>query len=198
MDTTTPYGTWYNHTGSLSVENSVIDAVGDFGHQYDIDAIAEEYRQAVNDALPDGFYLSGDDFYAPFYDADRHLDGHPTDILGNLDIGTIVEGIDLEAIMERHQVPEITRKHLEALEHSRTFAVLWINPEDDGRPMALNLWDCQDPTPGPVAVRHSDLTEAWDSVAEKWDIDPAADVLDFLRPLVVKAARAARTVKTEA
>lgn len=108
MTTTTDYGTWCNRIDqySVSLEASLTD--GYFGSEgadgFDFEAICTEYRQAINDALPSSVTLSGDQFYGPYYEADQHFDGYPVDEDGRLDLKAIVDGIDLSAIVERHQI----------------------------------------------------------------------------------------------
>jgi hypothetical protein len=109
MTTTTNYGTWCNTVdrSSLNVETGVLD--GYFGSEgsdgFDFEAIVSDYRDAINEALPDGVFLTGNDFIGPYYEADQGFDGFPADDDGNLDIKAIVDGIDLNAIVERHQLP---------------------------------------------------------------------------------------------
>jgi len=97
MTTTTSYGTWTNHANHLTagVEHSVVEALGDFGADYDIDGIVADYRAAINAALPDSVTLSGDEFIGPAYDADHDWDG-------DLNITEIVEGVDFWGIVARH------------------------------------------------------------------------------------------------
>jgi hypothetical protein len=107
MATTTEYGTWCNIVDrySVNVETTVMD--GYFGSEgaegFDFEAIVDDYRDAINEALPDSVALSGNDFIGPYYEADQHFDGYPVDRDGVLDIKAIVDSIDLNAIAERHQ-----------------------------------------------------------------------------------------------
>jgi hypothetical protein len=106
MTTTTSYGTWANIVNpySLSVENTALDAFGTEGPDgYDLDGIVNEYRDAINDALPDGVSLNGDEFYGPYYQEDCHFDGYPVDELDELDIKAIVDSVDFWAIAARHE-----------------------------------------------------------------------------------------------
>lgn len=111
MTTTTSYGTWYNHTGSnVTVEADVADYVGGGDREWrerieadgSFDAMVDDYRQAVNDALPAGVSLAGNDFYGPYYDADKDFDGYPTDEDGRLDIAAIIADINLGEIVEKN------------------------------------------------------------------------------------------------
>lgn len=102
----TSYGTWCTQVDrySISVESSVNDAFGDFGpDDYDFDTIVDEYREAINAALPQSVALSGDEFLGPYYEKDQDFDDYPTDEDGSLDIKAIVEDIDLWEIIERNE-----------------------------------------------------------------------------------------------
>lgn len=107
MYTKTSYGTWANHGDSfnVSVEATILDAInggdGDWQKRMEntgaLGRVASDYRDAINEALPEGVSLAGDDFYGPWYEADYTWDGE-------LDIAAIVKGIDLTAIIKRHDV----------------------------------------------------------------------------------------------
>lgn len=101
--TTTTYGTWtsVDHY-SVTVEQTIVETLGDYGSEYDIDAIAAEYRDAINDALPDGVTLSGNEFYGPYYADDVTWDraDYPT-VEGSPDLMVLVDSIDLWAIIAR-------------------------------------------------------------------------------------------------
>lgn len=105
MTTTTTYGNWNNRveSGDLTVEQSITVALGDFAHEYDADAIAADYRAAINDALPEGISLNGDEFYGPYYRDEVNLGGYPTDEDDRLDIKAIVDGIDFWEIAAKHE-----------------------------------------------------------------------------------------------
>ena len=91
MTVTTSYGNWtIVEEFSVSVEDTIGAALGAFAGDYNTDAIAADYRAAINAALPDGVSLCGDEFYGPAY-----ADELP-------DIKDIVEGIDFWAIAARH------------------------------------------------------------------------------------------------
>ncbi|WP_258047454.1 hypothetical protein [Streptomyces sp. SM13] len=104
MSVTTPYGTWYNKAGELTVGNSVLGAVGDFEDEFDMDAIESDYRDAIEEALPDGVFLSGQEFTGPYYEADQDFDGYPQDDNGQLDIPAIIASVDLMAIVQKHEL----------------------------------------------------------------------------------------------
>lgn len=112
--TTTSYGTWCNRVNqySTSPDADVLDYIngGDNDWQELLDAsgalaqIQADYRAAINAALPDSVSLAGDEFIGPAYPDDNEFDGYPTDEDGVLDFQAIVEGIDLEPIVERNDV----------------------------------------------------------------------------------------------
>ena len=105
MATTTSYGDWNNRADrhALNLETSVTEAFGAWGDDgFDTEAIVREYRDAINAALPDSVALCGDEFIGPAYPASDEWDGYATDEDGRLDIKAIVDGIDLWAIIERH------------------------------------------------------------------------------------------------
>ena len=51
---TTSYGTWNNRVDprALTVEQTIYETLGGYADEYDIDAIAADYRAAINEALP--------------------------------------------------------------------------------------------------------------------------------------------------
>lgn len=102
--TTTNYGSWLNTVGDLGVAYTINIHVGDYEDDYDMDAIKDEYLEAVDAALPNGVFLSGDEFIGPFHEEDRHFDGYPLDDEGELDIAAIIESIDLPAIVDKHEL----------------------------------------------------------------------------------------------
>lgn len=102
MTTTTEYGSWVKAgDGTLSVEDSIAIALGDFGADYDLPTLAAAYRQAINDALPPSVSLCGDVFYGPCHKADQDFEGYPLTEDGALDIAAIVGSVDFWAIVGR-------------------------------------------------------------------------------------------------
>ncbi|MFE9382408.1 hypothetical protein ACFYMO_04090 [Streptomyces sp. NPDC007025] len=107
MTTTTGYGTWCNHGDrfNVSVEASILDAINGGDSEWQqrmetsgaLDRIASDYRDAIDNALPEGVHLAGNDFLGPFYPADYTWEGE-------LNISEIIEDIDLFAIIQRHDV----------------------------------------------------------------------------------------------
>lgn len=153
--TTTEFGTWANHGDkyNVSVEASVADAVsgGEADWRERLEAsgafaqIVAEYRDAINAALPDRVSLAGNDFYGPYYEDDHTWDGE-------LDIAGIVQGIDLDEIVERNDpltAEDIGRWELKsqakdpAKVASSTMKRLGVKPfhyyphPESGRPQAL-------------------------------------------------------------
>lgn len=112
MTTTTSYGTWNNHgdRSNLTVEATVTDFINGGDSEWRerceksgaFDAMVDDYRQAIADALPDGVSIAGNDFYGPYYAADKDFDGYPVDEDGDLDIAAIIADIDLGEIVDRH------------------------------------------------------------------------------------------------
>lgn len=103
--TTTSYGTWNNRVDgdALTVEQTIAETLGD-ADEYDIDAIAADYRTAINKALPEGVTLAGNDFYGPYYTEDATWGPELEDEDGRLDIKAIVGNIDLWAIAAEHEI----------------------------------------------------------------------------------------------
>jgi hypothetical protein len=102
MTTTTSYGTWCNAVDTLSVEHTVIESLGSFGSDYDVDGLISAYRSAINAALPASVSLCGDEFIGPYYEADQHFDGYPLTVDGSLDIKAIVDGVDFWSLVEKY------------------------------------------------------------------------------------------------
>lgn len=100
---TTSYGSWTRvDSGSARMVDSVRVALGEDAAHYDVDDIADDWRRAINDGLPLGVSLCGDDFYGPYADADRVFDGYPVGEDGALDLKAIVDAVDLWAIVDHH------------------------------------------------------------------------------------------------
>ncbi|MCB1290778.1 MAG: hypothetical protein KDB45_04510 [Mycobacterium sp.] len=98
---TCSYGSWYRNVGDSSgtVLGEVEDALdGEFTDD-EVAAIAEAYRDAINEALPGEVQLCGDEFYGPAYELDTT--GYPVDEDGRLDIAAIVDSVDFWDIVER-------------------------------------------------------------------------------------------------
>ncbi|WP_399554228.1 hypothetical protein OG582_40600 (plasmid) [Streptomyces anulatus] len=110
--TTTSYGTWCNKVNqfSTSPDSDVLDYIngGDNAWQTRLEEsgalelIQDEYREAINAALPDSVALAGDEFIGPAYPEDDEFDGYPTDEHGTLDLKALIEDIDLQPIVDRN------------------------------------------------------------------------------------------------
>jgi hypothetical protein len=97
MPTTTSYGNWVNiEKHSVSVEDTVASALGDYVDDYDLEALVRDYREAINEALPSGVALCGNEFIGPAYEADCDFGGYELCEDGSLDLKAIVDGVDGE------------------------------------------------------------------------------------------------------
>jgi len=109
MNITTSYGTWVNHGDSynVSVEASIADAISggdrDWRERMEtsgaLDRIASDYRDAIDNALPEGISIAGDEFIGL-----HHTDPDYTDEIGDFDIAEAIKDIDLFAIIQKHDV----------------------------------------------------------------------------------------------
>lgn len=109
MHVTTGCGSWCNHgdRSNVSVEATIADAVS--GADLDwlermeatgaFDRIAADYRTAIDEALPRGISISGNEFIGL-----HRTDPEYTDEIADFDIGEAIRGIDLQAIINRHDV----------------------------------------------------------------------------------------------
>lgn len=104
MTALTRYGTWVTYADRLMVEDTIHDFVGtspdaDWYKRIQrsgaLERMAEDFRAAVNAALPEGVSLHGNEFYGPYYEDGRHWEGE-------LDISGIIDRVDLAAIVARH------------------------------------------------------------------------------------------------
>src|SRR5690606_10743474 len=94
---TTSYGpinTMVPDAGTVtSLHDYVASALGDYADDYDIDAIVDEYRDAINERLADqGITLAGDEFYGPY----------PRIENAGETIADAIEDVDFWAIVARH------------------------------------------------------------------------------------------------
>ncbi|WP_371793057.1 hypothetical protein OG285_32525 [Streptomyces sp. NBC_01471] len=111
-DTTKSYGTWCNRINqySTSPDADVLNVIngGDSDWRELLEnsgalaLIRDEYRNAINAALPPSISLCGDEFIGPAYPDDDEFDGYATDKHGALDLAAVLEDIDLEPIVERN------------------------------------------------------------------------------------------------
>ena len=128
MPATTTYGHWTTLVDSTTstLEQAVLEFVSGADHDWitalknsgALEDIITEYREAINDALPPGVVLTGSsEFIGPFEHAQDAWAGYPTTEDGDLDIGAIVESIDLGAIVARHD-PDKRARYTYAIETS--------------------------------------------------------------------------------
>lgn len=98
---TTSFGSWYRNVddSSATLLGQVEDALNGEFTDGEVAAIAEAYRDAINDALPGEVQLCGDEFYGPAMELDTT--GYPVDKDGRLDIAAIVDSVDFWGIVER-------------------------------------------------------------------------------------------------
>lgn len=112
MSTTTSYGHWTNivdHKASTvgqSVLRFLTAADPDWAEELEengvLEDIIEEYRNAINDALPAGIVLAGSEFFGPVDFDPAEWDGdYPVTSDGRLDIAAIVAEVDLGEIVAK-------------------------------------------------------------------------------------------------
>ncbi|MGW5989479.1 hypothetical protein ACWFRT_13875 [Streptomyces anulatus] len=91
----TTLGGWGNYTPHGTIEESAIAALGDAAGQYNIAGIARDWRQAVNDALPDGVSLTNVAFTGPVY---------PNFPMEGLELDAVINEVDFQKIAARHKL----------------------------------------------------------------------------------------------
>lgn len=104
MTATTEYGTWANATGAMTVEETVSNVLAECIDGYDISKVVDDYIAAVNEVLPEGVTLNGNQFYGPY----------PRD--PDLDLAELVAGVDVVEVAEPHYSPYNPK--VDALIHS--------------------------------------------------------------------------------
>jgi len=133
---TTAYGTFYNVTGSHSVASVVADFLSDADAEWreqietngTLDAIIKDYANAIDSALPDNFWLSGDEFIGP-HGEDENYDETTLD-----DLREAVETVDLAEIVKRHD-EAATKNAMDAITeavNARTAAAAQLDAADEG------------------------------------------------------------------
>jgi len=151
MPATTTYGSWttlVDHT-STTLERTVFEFISGADPDWiaaleasgALDRIIEDYRAAINEALPHNVALSGNEFIGPAEYDPNEWAGYPTTEDGDLDIAAIVADVDLSAIVERHDP-----------ENQYTYA---IETSADGESWGVELIDSAPATeaPGECASR---------------------------------------------
>ncbi|MFJ1647960.1 hypothetical protein [Streptomyces sp. NPDC088258] len=109
MNVTTSYGTWCNHGDStnVSVEATIADAINGGDSEWRdrmetsgaLERVASDYRDAIDNALPDGISIAGNEFIGL-----HRTDPDYTDEIGDFDISEAIQGVDLFAIVQKHDV----------------------------------------------------------------------------------------------
>lgn len=125
--TTTSYGTWCNRVSSYSTtpDTDVEDYIGGGDREWRelleesgaLKKIEQEYRDAIEAALPDSISLCGDEFIGPYETEEGEFDGYPRDEFDRLDFKAMFEDIDLAAIVDRNDpltLEDIGRWHLKS------------------------------------------------------------------------------------
>ncbi|MEU9947058.1 hypothetical protein [Streptomyces sp. NPDC047939] len=162
--TTTEYGTWCNRVNaySSSPDADVLDSINGGDNDWQtrlaesgaLELIQAEYREAINDALPDSVSLCGDQFIGPAEPDESEFADYPTDEYGSLDFKAIVEDIDLEPIVERNEpltLEEIGRWEMKstakhpakvasmAMSRAKLKPYVYLPHPDSKRPQAIYL-----------------------------------------------------------
>lgn len=127
MSATTTYGHWTNlvDPAALTLERTVFEFISGADRDWitalkttgALNRIIADYREAINNALPPGVALSGSEFIGPFEHDPAEWAGYPVTETGDLDIAAIVAGVDLSAIVERHD-PDKQTPYTYAIETS--------------------------------------------------------------------------------
>ncbi|MFJ4988693.1 hypothetical protein ACIP9H_33450 [Streptomyces sp. NPDC088732] len=112
MTATRPYGTWCSLVNShaSSPDSEVDDVLGTGTPEWRqrvidtgaLDQMRAEYRQAINDALPGDVSLCGNEFIGPAEPEPGEFDDYPRDEDGRLDFAALLDDIDVDAIVDRH------------------------------------------------------------------------------------------------
>lgn len=90
-----------------SITELIVDALGEFVDDFDVEAIEDDYREALQGCLPEDASLCGDFIYLAVYDTTDHDDVWEArgDVLeARDDIRAAAEQIDFWAIVESHDL----------------------------------------------------------------------------------------------
>lgn len=102
-DAITVYSTWLNYSGDAltpeaTLEGALINAESEWRERLDetgaFEAMADAYRDAINNALPQGVNLVGEQFHGPFQPA------NPTESFES--ITEALNDIDIQKIIDDH------------------------------------------------------------------------------------------------
>lgn len=106
------YGTWCNRVNNhASSPDEDVDGLVDTGDPEWRALVAEtgalasmrdEYRRAIDAALPPDVALCGEEFIGPAVPEPGEFDGYPRDENGSLDFAAMVADIDVAEIVARH------------------------------------------------------------------------------------------------
>lgn len=67
MTTTTTYGSWITSgDGTLTIEDSITGALGDYSGDFDVEGLIQAYRAAIDEALPETISLCGNEFIGAY------------------------------------------------------------------------------------------------------------------------------------
>lgn len=96
--TTVQLGSYGYYTGSLLLEDTVRDYLGDYADSFDVAGLTDAYRAAINEALAgSNISLHGSDFYAEW----ATMPADPTDVvrdaIASVDLAEIAPAFDKEA-----------------------------------------------------------------------------------------------------
>lgn len=108
---TTTYGHWNTlvDSSSMTVEQTVYQALigadSDWLKRFEangFDQAVADYRAAINESLPAGVALVGNEFIGPLHPDEDAWEGYPTKDGGVLDIAAIVEKLDVYEYVNRY------------------------------------------------------------------------------------------------
>lgn len=104
MTETTEYATWggVDPQGHRTVEDALAVILGEHGDDYDVQAVAHDWREAINAALPAGVTLAGNVFYGPYPADSQTWAPELTDEDGHLNLRAVVDAVDFWEIADQH------------------------------------------------------------------------------------------------
>lgn len=65
-DAYTEYGNYGTVTGHFDPRSEVLDFLGEFADDYDVDGLTDAFAAVINSNLPDGWVLAGRLFFGPY------------------------------------------------------------------------------------------------------------------------------------
>lgn len=87
------YGSWGGFTHEARVEDGIAAFLNEFADDYDVPGLVAAYRDAINEALPEGVSLHGDEFYGP-YPKPADMDELIREAITSVDLTPIAERFD--------------------------------------------------------------------------------------------------------